>query len=257
MKENEVYDSFGEYLNSKGIVLYRKKEEDIIANLKHIDEAIVNKQLENINEFHKRVLGYNSYKGERLENKTGNTVEQYKVNIKRMKRYLKNIRMNGASSNFERALLRKGNDYIQRAEASITEIYNSGYVNILERSMGRNEICLGNTYFDNLAYEDKLIVANIDKCAYNNVEMDCFYLLGRLKRKGINLDYRLLIARFCCLENLDNRSFRFLLALLSYPYAFMKCSNRYREKSKEWSEEEYDTNLEKALNKDGYSLLGG
>lgn len=257
MIRDELYNSLVAYLNTKDVVIAEADEISEAFKLDIIDEKQVIQQLENISNFHKSIIGFKGHMGKRLDNKTGSTVEQYKMNIKRLKRYLKNIRINGAVSNFERILLKKGNEYIQRAEASIAEVYNSGYMNILERSMKRNEICLGNTDFSNISAGEKLSVVSLDKCAYNNVEMDCFYLLSKLKRRGIELDYKVLIKSFCEFEILDESSYRFIAALLSYPHAFMKCCNRYREKSKEWSEKEFEENLERALNKDGDSLLGG
>lgn len=254
---DEIYSSFVEYLSSKDIVILDAAKESKTLALSSIDEEKVREQLFNICEFHKKVIGYKGYMGKRLDNKTGSTVEQYKINIKRLRRYLKNIRINTASSNFERVLLKRGNEYIQRAEAAVTEIYNSGYLSILERSMKRNEICIGNTDLTNLRKGEKLEISSLDKCAYNNVEMDCFYLLSKLKRRGLKLDFKGLISSFCEYEGLEENSSIFILALLSYPYAFMKCCNRYRERAKEWSEEEYEKNLERALNKDGDNLLGG
>lgn len=223
--------------------------------LNNIDELRLDEQLFLINEFHKNVMGYKGFVGMRLDNKIGGLVEQYKVNIKRLKRYLKNIRLNTACSDFERILLKKGFEYIQRAENCITEIYNSGYMNIIERTMKRREICLGNPDVSNPRKGDKLEIKNIDKCAYNSVEMDCFYLLSKFKKRGIDLDYISLVNKFCEYENLDKNSSRYILALLSYPYDFMKCCNRYREKTKSWSEEEYEESLQRAMIKDGKSLI--
>jgi hypothetical protein len=85
--------------------------------------------------------------------------------------------------------------------------------------------------------------------------MDCFCLLSKFKKRGIKLDYASLVNKFCEYENLDKNSSGFILALLSYPYEFMKCCNRYREKKKTWSEEEYEESLQRAMIKDGESLV--
>lgn len=252
---DEVYKSFVEYLNSKDIKVLEKIDNENLVNEGIISEDMVEMQLYELSEFHKKIMGYKSYMGKRLDNKTGSTVEQYKVNVKRLKRYLKNIRLNSASGDFERMLLKVGFDYLQRAENCIAKIYESGFMNIIERSMKRTEICVGNPDFNNVRrIGDELILISIDKCCYNNVEMDCFNLLCKYIRKGIKLDYKKLVERFCEFENLEKNSYDFILALLSYPYAFMKCCNRYRERSKEWSEEEYKDRLEKAILKDGEPL---
>lgn len=252
--KDELFNSFLEYLSSKDIKVVGEFEEKP-TEINIVDEDLIEKQLMLICEFQNSIMGYKGYMGKRLNNKTGSVVEQYKVYMKRLRRYLKNIRMNTASSNFERALLKKGNDYLQRAELCISEIFSSGYMSIIQRSMDRTEICLGNVDFSNLRKGETLEVASIDKCAYNNVEMDCFNLLSRYRRRGVQLDFNYLANKFCEYAKLPKDSSNYILALLSYPYEFMKCCNRYREKTKDWSEEEYERKLEKAMLKDGEILF--
>jgi hypothetical protein len=254
--KDELYKSFLEYLSSKDIEVVGDFNNSKALKPEEVNEEKLEQQLYAISEFHKRVMGYKGYMGKRLDNKTGSVVEQYKVNIKRLKRYLKNIRINSASSDFERLLLKEGFQYLQRAEKCISEIFSSGYINIIERSMKRTEICIGLADFDNLRErEEKIELMSLDKCCYNLLEMDCFYLLSKYRRKGAKLDYKSLACKFCEYEGLDENSSRFILALLSYPYGFMKCCNRYREKSKDWSEEEYKSSLFKEILKDGEMLV--
>lgn len=257
MIRDELYKSFIDYLSPKNVFIAEDSEKMASNTFDVVNEKLVKEQLFNLSEFHKRAMGYKGVTDERLDNKTGSLVEQYKINIRRLKRYIKNIRMNTATSDFERILLKKGNDYIQRAEACITEIYASGYMDILERSMKRNEICLGNIDLTNIKGGEKLYVVSLEKCCYNNVEMDCFFLLSKLKRRGLKLDWQELVNTFCEYEGLTPNSRRLIIALMSYPHSFIKCCNRYREKTKEWSEEEYEPSLDRAINKDGDSLLGG
>lgn len=255
MIRDELYKSFLDFLWSKNIKVleYMENESVLLEDTK--EEEIVN-QLYLISEFHKKTMGYKGYLGLRLDNKTGSTIEQYKVNIKRLKRYLKNIRLNSASSNFERKLLKVGFDYIKRAENCISEIMNLGYMDIIERSMKRTEICLGITTFDNLNITEGILEVNsLRKCCYNNIEMDCFYFLSKFRKRNLKLDYKDMINKYCEYEDLDEKSSRFILVLLSYPYEFMKCCKRYRERSKDWSEEEYEERLEKAILKDGEVLF--
>lgn len=254
--KDDLYKSFLEYLSSKDIYQVEASDNDGLQPVNSISEEEIEKQLYIISQFHKKVMGYKGYMGNRLDNKTGSTVEQYKVNIKRLKRYLKNIRLNAASSNFERKLLKEGFEYLQRAEKCISEAYNSGYMNIIERSMKRTELCIGNCDFSNIRENGEITeIISLDKCCYNNIEMDCLEFLSKFKRKGIKLNYKKLVEKFCEYEDLQEGSSRFILALLSYPYGFMKCCNRYRQKTKEWSEEEYEDRLGKAILKDGEMLV--
>lgn len=256
MIKDELIKSFLEYLSSKDIQQLQDFKDSEFLQLQDINEEKLLQQLYTISQFHKRVMGYKGYMGQRLENKTGSVVEQYKVNIRRLKRYIKNIRINTASSDFERSLLKEGYGYLQRAEKCIIEAFNAGYIDIIERSMKRTEICLGLTDFNNLRSKGNSIeFINLNKCCYNNIEMDCYNLLSKYRRKGIKLDYRKLASKFCEYEGLDENSCTFILALLSYPYGFMKSCNRYRERTKEWSEEAYKDNLLKEMIKDGEMLI--
>jgi hypothetical protein len=253
---DELYKSFLDYLSSKGIHQVGAFEFCKLPQLASIDENEMEKQLYILSDFHSKVIGYSGYMGKRLDNKTGSVVEQYKVNIKRLKRYLKNIRVNSANSNFERRLLKEGFEYLQRAEKCISEAYNAGYMAIIERSMKRTELCLGSADFNNIVKNEDIIeVVSLEKCCYNNIEIDCFSLLAKYKSKGVKLDYKMLVDKFCEFEGLGEESSIFILALLSYPQNFMKCCNRYRERKKDWSEEEYEDRLVKAMMKDGEPLI--
>lgn len=251
-----AYKSFTDYLLEKDITVVENFNSPIEADMNNITFHDLERQLALISELHKKVMGYKGYLGKRLENKTGATIEQYKVNIKRLKRYLKNIRMNAASSDFERSLLKVGNVHLNRAEGCISLIYDSGYMDIIERSMKRTEICFGNIDFTNInSSESNTEIIDISKSCYNTVEMDCFNLLSKYKRKGLKVDYTKLVKSFCQFEGLGENSLKLILALLSYPYDFMKCCNRYRERTKDWSEEEYGESLKRAISKEGETLI--
>ncbi|MFL0267135.1 spore coat protein [Candidatus Clostridium radicumherbarum] len=255
MIRDELYKSFKDFLYIKDIKVLESEISELKTIININEEELLN-QLFIISEFHKKTMGYKGYMGLRLDNKTGSQLEQYKVNTKRLKRYLKNIRINSASSDFERKLLKIGFEYLKRCDSCISEIMNAGYMDLIERSMKRTEICIVNPNFSNLSKNDNIIeIGSLNKCSYNNVEMDCFYLLSKFRKRNISLDYKALVKKFCEYEDLNENSLRFILALLSYPSEFIRCSNRYREKSKDWSEEEYGERLNTAILKDGEVLF--
>lgn len=254
MISDELYKALLEFFETVDIRQGEETATSVI--MEDLNEQMVSEKLKLISEFHKRAMGYKGYMGLRLDNKTGSTVEQFKVSIKRLKRYLKNIRINSASSNFERKLLKVGFDYVQRAENCISEIMASGYMDIIGRSMKRTEICLGNTSFQELnELGGTIFVSSLKKCSYNNVEMDCYYFLYKCRKKELKLDYKKLVEEYCEYEELGENSVRFILTLLSYPCEFMRCCNRYRERIKDWSEEEYEERLDKAILRDGEVLI--
>lgn len=242
-----------EYLTERDIaivdVLSRK-----IDNIE-ITEQVVNNQLFAVTQFHKKMEGYSGLPGKRLSNATGRLMEQCKIDLKKLKRFVKNIDCYGAGNTFEELLLEKAPSYVERAEVCIRQAFNAGYIDLISRSMKRNEICLGDVDFDNLWMREKIEIVDTSKCAYNMVEIDALLLLNKLKRKGIQLSWEELIGNFCEDEELGDHSKQFIFSLLSYPYQFIKISDRYRRKSKEWTEEEYVSKLLKAVEQDGAHLM--
>lgn len=244
---------FIKHLESKGI----KQIDDFGDEIKYsnITFSMMKEQIYIINEFHGKTLGYTGRMNKRLNNNIGRTIEQYKVFIKRLSKDLEKINEKGATSEFEKALQQNGSLYLARAQACIDTIYKNNYMSLIMRSMKRMEMCLGNTYFNNLRKNETIEIRSIEDCCYNMVEMDLAYLLSKIKRKGINMDFNNLIKEFCIIEALEKDSAIFIESIISYPYEFIKCCNRYRDKSKSWTEEEYCSKLEKSMILDGESLI--
>jgi len=244
---------FIKYLESKGI----KQIDDFGEEIKHesITTSMVKEQIYIISEFHRNTLGYTGRMNRRLDNNIGKTVEQYKVYTKKLNRDLEKLKEKDINSKFEKILLKKGDIYLIRARYCIDSIYDNNYTSLILRSMRNMEMCIGNTYFNNLRKKDSIEIKNVEECCHDMFEMDIVYLLSKLKRKGINVDFDSLIRDFCEEESLNNDSINFIRAIISYPYEFIRCCNRYREKSKKWTEDEYVLKLKKAMVLDGESLI--
>jgi len=220
-----------------------------------ITEELIIEQFGAIYAFHEKSLGFNGYLRNRLNNNTGKIIEEYKICIKRLAVVINNIKKNKSRNPFEKLILEYGEEVINRGQECIRAIYESDYIGIITRSMRRCEICLGNTGFQNLQKNNFVEVVSFEDCNYNMVEIDCFYLLSKLKRKGLKVDFHKLINEFCYIEGLDDSSSKFLIALLSYPNEFIKCCNRYKEAEKQDNNEKFSKKLMKALIQDGASLL--
>lgn len=244
---------FIKYLETKGI-----KQIDSFggeAKYEDINYSMIKEQIHIISEFHRNTLGYTGRMNRRLDNNIGKAVEQYKVYTKKLNRDLEKLKKKDIESEFEKTLLEKGELYLIRAKYCIDSIYNNNYISLITRSMKRVEMCIGNSYFNNLRKKDSIEIKSVDSCCYNMFEMDMVYLLSKIKRKGINVDFDSLIREFCEVESLDVNSINFIRAIISYPCEFIRCCNRYREKSKDWTEDEYVSRLEKAIVLDGKSLI--
>lgn len=221
----------------------------------HIKQQMVHKQLQNISEFHKAASKYSECGATKLQSCIGKDIEGYKVRIKKLKSDMENFEKNNPNNSFEELILDNGHEYIKRAEKCISTVNNSNYFSLVLRSMKKMEICLGDTSFNNLRNEDGLKVIDLKGCCYNMVETDGVYILSKLKRKELVLDWDKLIDYYCGSEELDKNSKRVITALLSYPYEFIKCWNRYRNNLKSWTVKEYCVKMQAAMVKDGESLI--
>jgi hypothetical protein len=244
-----IYNDFSDYMMFKGIKNVKKIELELEYKNTNVDitEGLIVNQFGAIHDFHEKSMGFNGYLRNRLNNNTGKVIEEYKVSIKKLAADISNIKRDGPENSFEQLIIKYGEEFINRGEECIREVYQLDYIGIITRSMRRTEICLGNTDFKNLKKNNFTYVVSFEDCNYNMVEMDCFFLLSKLKRKGIKIDFQRLVKEFCYIEGLDVNSSKFLLALISYPHEFVKCCNKYREGKNKWNEEKFPEKLIKTL----------
>lgn len=200
-------------------------------------------------------MGSTEFLKNRLDSSIGRIVEQYKVNLKKVNRDLNRLKNEGVNNSFENILFQKGEEFIQRGEKAVDNIYKNGYYDLIKRSMKNREICLGAVDFNNLTKEDKLKVKYIKKCSHNMVEVDCFNFLYKYKKRGLNLDFNELSLMFCNFEDLDIRSHKFIISLLCFPYEFTRQCNKYRVRKKDLTDEEYALKLQKAIVQDSLCLI--
>ncbi len=249
------YDSFQQYLCTKGVkkVNFMLKSNETLSR-RILEEKVIN-QINIINEVHKLSCGFNGYLRKRINNHTCKLIEEDKIHTKKFRRSLEKIKENGPIDRVEEIVLERGDRVLARGEKVIDTIMNNDYMELVARSMDNVEICLTNVDFDNLGKSETIEIVNFDDIAYNMVEMDCYYFLVKLKRKGFKVDFNKCIDEFCKLEGLGESSKVFIRALLSYPYENIKIYEKYKKNKKSWNEEEYIRRLLNGIKEDEMSLI--
>lgn len=249
------YDSFQQYLCSKGVrkVDFMLKSNETL-NRNILEEKVEN-QLNIIKEVHDLSCGFNGYLKKRINNHTCKWIEEEKIELKKFRRSYEKIKDNGSSNKVEEVVLNEGDAILERGELVLDTIVSNNYMKLVERSMENVEICLTSVDFDNLGKTDVIEIVNFDDIAYNMIEMDCYYFLSKLKRKGFYVDFDKSIKMFCDMEGLDSDSEIFIRSLLSYPYEFLKVFGKYRKNKRNWSEEEYVRRLLNGIKEDEKSLI--
>lgn len=241
--------TFEQYLKDKNIHIVDKFNCDSIT----VNAETLIEQMKTIDEFHKRTMKGQVIFKNRLESTIGELVEDFKVGLKKLKREEQALKSKGIENEFEGLLLSNLGFYMERGEKSIKTIYENGYLDLIRRSMKNKEICIGNEDNISLAEDKVLQIKNPDKCSYDMVEVDCFYLLRKYKKKKYELDYQRLIKEFCSIEFLMKDSYSFIAGLLSYPYEFVRISTKYRKK--DLTPEECLRKLIRAMKQDGDSVI--
>jgi hypothetical protein len=248
----EASNALFQYLNENNINILNFSKEK---KMKYINAKDVKDQLRLINEFHKIISVYKCPAYHRLPMQTGKLVEKYKKQKKYYKNYIESLKSKGELNNFEKSIFECSDEYLFRAEKALKVISNSEYISIIKRSMDKYEICLGNTNFNNLRKREHLEIANLQDCGFCNVEMDAINLLSKLKRKNVKLDFNNLIDFYLELEELDDNSKKFILAMLSYPSGLISLVLDYKKGKKDPNSEDDIIKLKDEIIKDGNSLL--
>ncbi|EJO5346186.1 spore coat protein CotS [Clostridium botulinum] len=243
------------YLESKNIKIVKQFKDDS-RELNNLSEKLVVDQLQVISLFHKNTLGNKNYIRGGIKNKTGIVIEKYKGELKKINKYIKNLRNEQNNcTDFQKLVLDYMPGYLNRGKKVIENIYENGYIDLVWRSMERKEICLGKTYFDNIRFNKDIEIIDISKCSYNMVEMDCVELLYKINKKNPSLDIKKLCKIFCEFENIDDESYKFILYMLSYPYSVIKCCAKYMKQKDLNKEKHYIDRFNKAIKLESNSFV--
>lgn len=209
MKKNE---HLKELLNSKGIVILEKKNMD--RGIMHDCDSCL-RHIDNLVEIQKAFLQCNEPFALGLASNIWNDIEGLKVWNRRARVIL------------EENNIKEIDTIVSKAEQCIGTIYSINYIDLINRAMYRNEICLGKPFENNLFIDGQLKVVDISKVNFNMVEHDCYKYLSRLKRRGIELQWGKLVNYFVQKHELGSESENYILALLSYPYDSMRFIQQY------------------------------
>ena len=156
----------------------------------------------------------------------------------------------------EKLLLSEGMRMLQKGNEAIKYIYDHGYYTIIERSMNREEICIGRADAGNLRINGDKIEIGIDKgMVYDLVEQDMYRYIKRLQRKKTNISEEELIKIFVYSSHLSFNSIYYLRGLCTYPRDFLRTWEKYIENKKNKTVDEYMIMLKDSMNYENKSFI--
>ncbi|MBE6062276.1 MAG: spore coat protein [Clostridium butyricum] len=233
-----------EYLNSKGITIAGK----YFSYDKNIDRKSYENQIKLIVSAQKILAGCNFDKLQRFQSTIGKDVENYKVQLKKLRKNYDDLLDKYNKNDVEKLLLSEGNRMLQKGNDAVKYIYDHGYFTIIERSMNREEICIGRVDAGNLRVnKGKIEIGVIKGMAYDLVEQDMYRYIKKLQRKRININEKELIKIFVHLSHLSFNSIYYLRGLCTYPRDFLRTWEKYIENKKNKSIEEYMSMLKNSM----------
>lgn len=208
----EEKDRLKEFLNKSNIEIINEKTTLNFSNS-------MDKHIENVIKFHRRVIEYENYFDLGLKNNAGKDIAGCKLWYKRALLLKEELNIN--NDVFE--------EILDKSKKALENIEQSNYVDLIVRAGIRKEIVVGNGSNKNIYfYNGKIYIKNIDKIEFNMVESDCikYILKEKKKKKHINIDR--VISLFLEGEGLHEDSFNYIYGMVSYPKESMRyISNSY------------------------------
>lgn len=242
--------SIKDFLQSNGIVVTENKGNKRVVS--DFNEYNISKHIELLANFHKRIAVSEGFFLLCFPSEIGKDAEQCKVEYKRLKRYISNLE-SCIQSEYKGKLYTEGSKILERCEKCLGNITKEEYISLIQRSMRKNEVCVGNVMEWNIFYQDGIKIHDISQMAFNLIEQDCIKYLLKLKRKGIKVDWDKVIDLFIRESNLDEVSKKYILSMISFPYEFFRVINKI--KTNNVNEEEIIDRIEDSKIKDGEMLI--
>ncbi len=236
-------ETLNEYLLKNKIIV----KESYFKSSKSIkDEDILN-QLRLISEVDKILTSYSSIGYTRLYSVIGKKIENFKVQLRRLSIDLSYRQKKKDINETDIFLINKGNDILKKGWKVLELLKEVDYISIINRSMNKNEICLGKTDESNLRKNGFIEIGKLKNVCYNVIEEDVYVYLKKLKlkNKSLNVDYY--IDEFIKINNLKVNSKDYIKVLLLFPSAAVKQWSKYKDNKKNLSSEEYLFNIKKAF----------
>lgn len=242
IKINEL--SVNEYLKSKGIIVSGK----YFSHNSEFNMRSCENQIGIMVELHKILVNCKFNRLNRFGSTIGKEIEGFKVQLKRVERDYKEVFSKNSKNNVEKLFMSDGKKMIYQGHESIDYIYNNGYLDIIKRSMNREEICLGRADSGNLRKVNGVFeIGTLKGMSYNLVEEDLYKYIKRIQKKDIKVDENDLINIFVYQSHLSLNSINYLKGLCRYPRDFFKTWEKYKENKKNKSEDEYLELLNRSL----------
>lgn len=183
-------------------------------------------------------MGYNSNYNN-INSIIGRKIEGIKVELKRAKEDYIKISKKKDLDVCEIFLLDNGKNIIKKTENAIEKFKDIDFINIVDRSMKKCEICIGRIDECNLRVMERVEIGTLKNLYYNLVEEDIYEYLLRIRRKKILINIDKILDEYIEIARLSSISKDYISILLEVPYDSLKQWRKFRNNKKILSSNEY------------------
>lgn len=184
--------------------------------------------------FHRYSEGYIPPIGSKHKSGWGKCIDKYKDGLKDIKKYKDSTRAKNTRSPFETLFLRNCDKFMDMTEEALSLLTNKGYLDVVEDSMKRRQICLYNLKPSSwVSFGSNIYIRSLNKCRYDIPEND-IALFFRETIKSRSWIYQERVKNFIYIYNRENNlnrcSIDIIKALLLYPDNYAKvCQDYFKE----------------------------
>lgn len=184
--------------------------------------------------FHRYSEGYIPPTGSKYKSGWGRCIDKFSEGLRNIKKYKDNIRSKDIRPPFETLFLRNCDKFICMMEEALDTLYNKGYLDVVEASMKKHQICLCNLKRSNWVFSGQdIFIKSIDKCRYDIPEYD-IALFFKETIKSKSWIYQERVENLIDIYNSENRlneySIDIIKAFLLYPEDYLKTCINYSKK---------------------------
>lgn len=200
----------------------------------HTMEGYEEKIMRAVARFHSCSEGYIPPSGSKCKSSWGKCIDKYNDGLREIKRYKDSIRAEDIRSPFETIFLRNCDRFIGMAEEALEMLCSSGYLDVVEDSMKRQQICIGSIKPSNWGTSGAdVFVRSIGKCRYDIPEADIALFFRETVKSGSWICQERvenLIEIYNGENNMNKHSIGIVKAFLLYPETYLKtCIDYSRE----------------------------
>jgi len=201
--------------------------------------------------FHSAAQGYSPPRGGTPKTDWGKWTEKYKKQQKDLKKHVSNVNDKIDKSPFDEFFLETSSLYLDRMEQSIKMLKKGNYLDTVEDSMKKRQMCMGSIKQSNVVCtKSGLYIKSLHKCRYDIVERDIAELLQKLieyKKEGEISKLKNLIYVYNSKNTLNKNSIALIKAFILFPEEYEKICSRYYKARDKWTEKMYIDRLKGAL----------